>query len=469
MARLRWLERVRHPPIKEHGPAAYTLPSRSLEELVEEFREHPTASDLRPVVRAMSRDVVAWLIGHPAACSAQETRLLRGEILTSADLHPLFQARMSHLAQVIEHACATGHEIPALTFNLPLQATAEGFYDDILRILPTGSFLRFDIGYPDFDLDVARAAVQRVRDRQVRVGLSGLSALAEDGPAEEARAGDDFPEGGEPGTDPRRDLVVPVDPVGSLPGVVLPEELSEEEVVRELAPDVLVYDSASPLEYRDRMPRLLRLRAAAGRPQVLVSGVSTAVDEWAAITCGANWLSGPFYERESLSGLDHLSDRPELRRADEGLSAYEVAAKQYAPRTVTVEQALDLALELHHRVCAVGDYADAYLSMPTIMGMPERASTAIEAMLRSGAAVTTVALDLTEAPAEGMIWGRTDPGDSLAQDWVFVTLFPGEGQVLVARPVEEQGTARALSYIFAHDRELALRIARRISRSANGQ
>ncbi|WP_116112220.1 hypothetical protein [Austwickia chelonae] len=469
MARLRWLERVRHPPVKHAGPAAYTLPSRSPEELIEEFRKNPTASDLRPIVRAMSRDVVAWLIGHPAACSAQETRLFRAEILTSPELEPLFEARMRHLAQVISQASTTGHEIPALTFNLPLRPTTEGFYDDILDVMPTGSFVRFDIGYPDFDLTTAHAAVQRLRDRQIRVSLSGLSALVEDGMTDEAGGGETFPEGHDAGAESRRDLVVPADQVGAVPELALTESLSEEEIVRELAPDVLVYDSATPLEYRDRMPQLLRLRAAAGRPQVLVSGVSTAVDEWAAITCGANWLSGPFYERESMSGLDQLADRPELRRADEELSAYEVAAKLYTPRTVTVGEALDLALELHHRVCAVGDYADAYLSMPTIEGIPTRALAAIEAMLRSGAAVTTVSPDLTAAPAEGMIWGRTDPDDSLAQDWVFVTLFPGEGQVLVARPSQGADITKGLSYIFAQDREIALRIARRISRSANGQ
>ena len=277
MGRTGWLDRVRHRPtaadLAVSGPAA---------EVVAAFRADPGLTDLRPVTKAMTRDISGWILGHPAVRSAEDAWALRSALLGSPDLQALVEFRDDAQRRLLTEALAEGDAVPPLYLYARLDAIADGSMDDFLALLPAGSAMLFDVMAGTHRPELCERVIQRTRAFGIRAALTGLKA---DG--------------------------------------------SEDEVVRRLAPDVLMLDVNPPMDYRDRLPDVLRLRAEVGphRAEIVMGGVSSAVDEWAGNVCGADHLTGPLYDNADLSALTST------READPGddKSAYEQAASWYPP------------------------------------------------------------------------------------------------------------------------------------------
>ena len=91
MALAGWLDRVRH------RPGALVLPAAADEQtarLVAAFRADPGATDLRPVTKAMTRDISGWILGHPAVRTVQDAWSLRAALIVSPDLQELMLVRL---------------------------------------------------------------------------------------------------------------------------------------------------------------------------------------------------------------------------------------------------------------------------------------------------------------------------------------------------------------------------------------
>lgn len=374
----------------------------------------------------MTRDVVSWMVGHPAVVTALDAILLRDALQVAPDQPQLLETRLRSLFSILLDEVTEGADVPPFALTLPFSALLEGTYDEFLRLLPTGSLVRIDARSVRTHLDAAGGLTDHLHELGVLSGLSGLSA---DG--------------------------------------------TEDDLVRLVRPDTLVFDRRPPLDYRDRMTRVLRLRAEPGparsRREVVVCGVTTAVEEWAAVTCGASLLAGPLYDAVDLVEVaTHGRVQPKVFRGQgepEG-SVFEMAAARYPSEDEPLTALLEWAVPVGERVIALASQANVYI-VAGLSTMPERVVRGIEAMATAGVAVTVVGAGLFAPPVPGITWARLATTDPLARDWAFVALLPGEGHLVVGLPIGE-GTdmlqART-ACVHAQDRELAVRIANRISRS----
>ena len=396
-------------------------------QLLAAFRADPAAFDLRPVVRAMTRDVVGHLLGHPAVRTAHDGVLLRQALLQAPDLHELLTARLRGLTVFVAGFGAADAAIP-LSTAVDVRPLLAGAYDDMLRRLPPGSAVQLDTLTAIRHPQVAHDAAELVRRLGLRVALSGICA---DG--------------------------------------------TEEDVVRRLRPDSLYLDLVSPMDYRDRMTQVLRLRAEAreareAKPHVLCAGVPSTGYEWAAVACGATPVAGPLYESrqpEDVPGA-WAAGATTPGSVLEHRSPYELATSRHRSNTGTLAEILTRAHAAAQSAAAQGEHADVYVAFSGWPELPEEAVRDLECLVAAGAAVTVVAPGLQRPPLAGITWGEIPPGDALGQGWVYVVLFPGEGHLLAAHDVGDVHALldRRFAYVDARDREMARKVANRISRCA---
>ena len=417
MALPRWLERVRHRP----GPGDADSGPLQHAELLEAFRAAPGDTDLRPVTKAMSRDVSGWILGHPAVRTAEDARALRAALLAREDLAQLIHTRLTAQAHLLTEALTEDPDVPPLYLVASMDKILSGDLDSFLHLLPPGSAMQMDVVAATHHPELSRRAIAHLHGCGVRAALSGLLG---DG--------------------------------------------TEDAIVRELAPDVLMLDVATPLDYRDRLTQVARLRAEVGRhrAELVVCGVATAVDEWAGNVCGADHLTGPLYDNADLSAL---ATRTLDADSDQDLTPYEQAAARHPSHIDTLGAVLDRARVVTERVCAGSDHADVYVAYREIMLLPAAAASLIAAMVEAGAAVTVLAPAFEGLARPGLSLGPLRPDEPLAQGWVFVALLNGEGHVIAAVDLgdETEPMLRRHAYVDAEDRELALRIANRISQRAS--
>jgi hypothetical protein len=416
MARTRWLDRVRHRPV----PTEPEAPTSHTSELLSAFLADPGSTDLRPITKAMSRDVAGWILGHPAVRTAEDAWALRAALIASPELQRLMELRLDCQRRMLVEALAEEDEVPPLFVVARLDALLTGEHDEFLRLLPHDSVLQVDVRAAGHRIELCREIFARVRKFGIRPALTGIQA---DG--------------------------------------------SEDEVVRLLAPDVLMLDVAAPMDYRDRLEEVVRLReeVAPHRAAVVMGSVATVVDEWAGNVCGADYLAGPLYDNQDLSALTH--GRKDSASTDD-LSPYEQAASRYPAAVDSLAVALERVREIVSRVTACGDHADAYVTYHQIPQMPQEVSTLIAEMVSSGAAVTALAPRFDGLTIPGLTYSAVTAEEPLAQGWSFVALLPGEGHVVAAMGLDHRGhpLRRRQSYVVAEDRDLALRIANRISQRA---
>lgn len=416
MARAKWLERVRHRPVVD----AATAPAGRAAELMAAFVADPGGTDLRPVTRSMTRVVCGWILGHPAVRSAEDAWVLRSALVARPDLQELMALRMEAQRQMLTEALEEGDEVPPLYLVARLDAIIDGSIDRFLDLLPAGSVMQVDVLAARYRLDLCQAVFARLRRFEVRAALTGLQA---DG--------------------------------------------SEEEMVRELGPDVQMLDVAAPMDYRDRLTHVARLRAEVTphRADIVMGSIASAVDEWAGNVCGADYLTGPLYVQEDVSALAH---RPREAETDADRSPYEQAAARHPATVATLGVVLEHCRAITERVCAEGDRADAYVSYRQISLLPREAAALISGMADSGAAVTVLAPAFDGLAMTGLTCTNLDASEPLAQGWVFVALLPGEGHVVAAVDLDDDAEPlqRRHSFVAAADRDLALRIANRISQRA---
>lgn len=428
MARTRWLDRVRH------RPATTPADPRSdrLATLLAAFRADPGATDLRPITKAMTRAVSGWILGHPAVRTAQDAWDLRAALIADPGLADLMHVRVEAQRRMLAEALADGDEVPPLYVVTRLDTLCDGGLDAFLTLLPAGSVLQVDVLSATRHRQLCVEAFAHVRDLGVRTALTGLRA---DG--------------------------------------------SEAQAVGSLAPDVLMLDVAAPLDYRDRVEEIDRLRAATDAPgaQVVMGSVSTMVDEWAATVCHADHLTGPLYDREDLSALAAASRET---APDDDRSPYELAAARHPATQSTRDVIVGRLAELSARVCAVGDKADVYLVDRTATGFPADSVGLVRQMLAAGAAVTALSPAFDAMSVDGLMGATLTASEPLARGCAFVALLPGEGHVIAAvdlddapDPAPDDGpddgpdpVVRRESFVDVEDRDLALRLANRISRRA---
>lgn len=413
MARTGWLDRVRHRP----GPADGGEPRGPASEVLAAFLADPESTDLRPITKAMTRDVHGWILGHPAVRTVDDAWELRAALIASPDLQRVMQVRLDAQRRLLADALAEDGELPPLFLVARLDAIRSGSLDEFLRLLPAGSVLQMDAVAATHRLELCREVFAHVRDCGVRTALTGLRA---DG--------------------------------------------SEDETVRSLAPDVLMLDVAAPLDYRDRLAEVVRLREEVGphRAELVMGSVATAVDEWAGNVCGADYLTGPLYDNADLSALTHGA-RDTGSETDR--SPYEQAVCRYPAVVEPLSVALDRVREIMERVCASGDRVDAYVTYHQLPRLPEEISTLLATMVAAGAAVTVLAPSFDGLHIPELTYTAVAAEEPLAQGWAFVALTPREGHVVAAVGLDHEGhpLRRRQSYVVAADRDLALRIANRIS------
>lgn len=430
MARLRWLTRLRHSASSHHMSLLHPPGTQESTALLAAFLDAPAVMDLRPAVRSMTRDVALWFLGHPAVHTAAQARELRTELMRCPELTRVLDQRLAAFWALLQEAREDGVDLPPMSLSVGLTALADGSYDDSLRLMFPGSVVQIDAEAARHDMETALAGAANLRNLGIRVGCSALNAV--------------------------------------------PEEF---EVVRRIAPDMLVLDLAEPMDYRDRLPHVLRLRAEAGAsPDVVVGGVSGAVDEWAAVTCGATHLMGPLYDTEELSVLTDPSRKPlswTIRPDGGTLTPYEVAAERHPTQTDTLAGVLSRLPKFQEAACDAGERADVYISHAATDdegNVPSSSLATLRRLVDCGAAVTVVAPRLSAPPVPGVTWGALADDDPMAQGWVFVALVPGAGHLIAAYDVGDGGEmlSRRFAFVEADDREVAIRIAGRISRAATG-
>ncbi|MCA0436372.1 MAG: hypothetical protein LCH98_07755 [Actinobacteria bacterium] len=417
MALAGWLDRVRH------RPGALVLPAAADEQtarLVAAFRADPGATDLRPVTKAMTRDISGWILGHPAVRTVQDAWSLRAALIVSPDLQELMLVRLDAQRCLLAQALAEDSAVPPLYLVARLDTLLEGSIDGFLTLLPTGSVMQIDVTAAAHRMDLCRNAFARLRDFRVDTALTGLWA---DG--------------------------------------------TEEQIVQELAPDVLMLDVDAPLNYRDRLTQIGRLRAGAGphRARIVMGSVASVVDEWAGTVCGADHLIGPLYDTEDLTALAH---RVRETAAQDDKSPYEQAAAHYATSVATFRDVLARVATIADLVCASADKADVYLACRDVGGVPAEAARLVARMVDCGAAVTALAASFHGFDMPGLTCTTVPPNEALTDGWALVVLLPGVGHIVAGIDLGDSVTAldRRHSYVVAEDRELAVRIANRISQRA---
>ncbi|MCB1252297.1 MAG: hypothetical protein KDB39_03435, partial [Austwickia sp.] len=101
-------------------------------------------------------------------------------------------------------------------------------------------------------------------------------------------------------------------------------------------------------------------------------------------------------------------------------------------------------------------------------GVPAEAARLVARMVDCGAAVTALAASFHGFDMPGLTCTTVPPNEALTDGWALVVLLPGVGHIVAGIDLGDSVTAldRRHSYVVAEDRELAVRIANRISQRA---